>query len=272
MSFWEQISHSVEWIFSGIGVWILTFTCALIGAIWKWIRRKSFIGEVVVENYKDRVITLKQYKKIDQDFTEDDVVKESESIVRYNIEPVDPYKDPLSYFTRQSDPFRNQKMYESQSSIYLKSVNEYKQRIASSRAQSNKLRKINLNIANKGRISGENIDIELTIDNPKNLLSVDAKENVKYKRLCPPMNIGKFDTLCLPPQMEEKDYEITEFDFDKHPEGVIKHKVSNLNAFQSEHVVAFYVLLVSASKTVINWKVTAKNTKTFKGKLIINVE
>jgi hypothetical protein len=37
-------------------------------------------------------------------------------------------------------------------------------------------------------------------------------------------------------------------------------------------VVAFYALLVSASKTVINWKVTAKNTKTFSGELTINIE
>jgi hypothetical protein len=266
---WEQICNSVVWIFSGIGV-------ALIGVIGKWIWkllwRKQFIGEVGITNYKGKNITLKQYKQTDYNFTEDEVVRESKSISRYNIEPVDPYKAPLSLIMRQSDQFRNQEVYESQTSIYLKSVDKYKRRVAESRDKSAKLCKIDLNVTNRGRLSGEDLDIILEIDTPENLLAADANEKVIYKRLGPPMNIGKLDILCLPPQLEEIPYEIITFDFTKHPDSVVKCKVPNLNISQSELVATFYVLLSAASTTLIHWSVAAKNTKIFSGVLTIKVE
>lgn len=259
----ENVDSNKEWLFSGIGVYILGGFVTILGFVivflWRKALRKEFSPTVIIGENGASSITIGKAVAPHTDIQQL-VEAEKKKHPTYDVTPIDPFHNIMGAAFQQSNKFTNQKTYMTQLNLYLKSYRKYAENIEKQRQGDSMMYPIKLQLCNKGRSAGNDIKIVITVLSGKLYLDANKREQTSF-RLKPPVDFGQCDILFIPPSLQSEPYTFHTWDLSTPvatPQ-TYECRIARPRSTETDILPTFYIDRSAANDVDVKWEIYASN-------------
>ena len=262
--------NPMTWIFSGVGIAIISLIIYLFN---RYVRHLKFEPSIFVMGYESNKIALPlRLNRNVQDRVNALVIQENNRLPSYQVQNLDPYKNPWLMMEDVSVRVKNQQHYMSQKEQYLKSYRAYQTNMIIQHDGDEKMVPLKLMLKNKGRSEGTNIEIELTLKGM--FYSEDNKEEITSLKIKEPNDIGRCDKAIMLTPVENESYAYHIWDLKKPIASpiIIKKLQMNPRSITKEPLAVLYVNTSIANENTIHYKIYASTlTDPVEGDIVVKV-
>lgn len=260
----------MTWIFSGVGV---AFISLIIYLINRYVRHLKFEPSIFVMGYESNQIALSlRVNKNVQDRVNALVTQEDNRLPSYQVQDLDPYKNPWLMMEDVSMKVKNQQHYMNQKELYIKSYRVYQTNMIIQQDDDEKMVPLTLMLKNKGRSEGTNIEIELSLNGM--FYSEDNKREKTSPKIKEPKDIGNYVNAIMLTPVESEYYTYHDWDL-KTPLAspiMIKKPQMNPRSTTKAPLAVLYVNTALANEDTIHYKIYASTlTDPVEGDIVIKV-
>ena len=262
--------NPLTWIFSGVGIAIISLIIYLFN---RYVRHLKFEPSIFVMGYESNQIALPlRVNKNVQARVNALVTQENSRLSSYEVENLDPYKNPWLMMEDVSIKVKNQQHYMSQKEQYIKSYRAYQTNMIIQQNADEMMVPLTLMLKNKGRSEGTNIEIELSLKGM--FYSEDNKREKTSPKLKEPKDIGNHVNAIMLTPLESEYYTYHVWDL-KTPLGspiMISRPQMNPKSTTQEPLAVLYVNTALANEDTIHYKIYASTlTDPVEGDIVVKV-
>lgn len=261
---------SMTWIFSGVGIAIISFIIYLYK---RYVRHIKFEPSMFVMGCESNQIALPLHvDKEVQARINALVAQEDKRLPSYQVHNLDPYKNPWLMMDDVSMKVKNQQHYMSQKEQYIKSYRAYQTNIIMQQDADAMMVPLKLMLKNEGRSEGTNIEIELTL---KGMFYIEDNKVEKTSfKIKEPKNIGNHCNGIMLTSVEKDYYTYHIWDL-KTPLAspiMIEKTQMNPKSTTKEPLAVLYVNTALANEGTIHYKIYASTlTDPVEGDIVVKV-
>lgn len=278
----ETIDQNKEWLFSGIGVWLLggvaTILMALAGWLIAYICKKRFIPSVEIDGHSEGTIVLHKPAARDIEREIDEAVKRIKQ--QYPLpESVsqDPYENPMILVEDAFYPQRrlNASRYEKELNYYHSEYSIYIDAKLKTEYCNQCLVPIHLTLHNSGNKAGDNVEVELEINGCEYVYDESAMQPFNIKHPYAPVDLRNSTTVFLgtasrPSETEE----LTRWDLHHHVKDKIIVICGHVNGKKTNRDIlpTLYIDTLRANQVVIKTRILSTDNKPTESTIMIEIE
>lgn len=262
--------NPLTWIFSGVGIAIISLIIYLFN---RYVRHLKFEPSIFVMGYESNKIALPlRLNRNVQDRVNALVIQENNRLPSYQVQNLDPYKNPWLMMEDVSMRVKNQQHYMSQKEQYIKSYRAYQINMIMQQDDDEKMVPLSLMLKNKGRSEGANIEIELSLKGM--FYSEDNKREKTSPKMKEPKDIGNHVNAIMLTPVESEYYTYHVWDL-KTPLAspiMINKPQMNPRSTTKEPLAVLYVNTALSNEDTIHYKIYASTlTDPVEGDIVIKV-
>lgn len=278
----ETLNQNKEWMFSGIGVWVLGGVVTILIAIGGWLIayfcKKRFVPSVEINGQSEGTIVLHKpaARNLDEEINQA-VARIKHQYPLPQTVSQDPYENPMIivedalYPERKLNAIRYEKElvhYHSEYSIYIdaKLKTEYENQC---------LVPLHLSLRNTGNKAGENVEVEIDITGCKHVYDESAKQTFTIKHPYAPVDLRKFNTTfpgtaTSPSETEE----LTRWDLHHHVQDKIIVNCGHVNGkkVNRDSLPTLYIDTLRANQVSIKSRVLSTDNKPTESTITIEIK
>lgn len=278
----ETLHQNQEWIFSGIGVYIIGAIVTIFTPLIVWLinyaRKNRFIPSVEINGQTEGIIVFHKpaVRDIDKEI-EDAVARIKQQYPLPQTVSQDPYENPMIivedalYPERKLNAIRYEKElvhYHSEYSIYIdaKLKTEYENQC---------LVPLHLSLRNTGNKAGENVEVEIDITGCKHVYDESAKQTFTIKHPYAPVDLRKFNTTfpgtAISPSETE---ELTRWDLHHHVQEKIIVNCGHVNGKKVNRDIlpTLYIDTLRVNQVSIKSRVLSTDNKPTESTITIEIK
>lgn len=278
----ETLHQNQEWIFSGIGVYIIGAIVTIFTPLIVWLinyaRKNRFIPSVEINGQTEGTIVFHKPAARDINKEIDEAVARIKQ--QYPLPKSvsqDPYENPMIivedalYPERKLNAIRYEKElvhYHSEYSIYIdaKIKTEYENQC---------LAPLHLSLHNEGNKAGENVEVELEITGCEHVYDESAKQTITIKHPYPPVDLRKVNAAILgsPSRLSETE-ELTRWDLHHHVQDKIIVNCGHVNGKKVNRDIlpTLYIDTLRANQVSIRTRVLSTDNKPTESTITIEIK
>lgn len=262
--------NPMTWIFSGVGIAIISLIIYLFN---RYVRHLKFEPSIFVMGYESNQIALPlRVNKNVQARVNALVTQENSRLSSYEVENLDPYKNPWLMMEDVLMKVKNQQHYMNQKEQYIKSYRAYQTNMIIQQNADEMMVPLTLMLKNEGRSEGTNIEIELTLKGM--FYNEDNKREKTSPKIKEPKDIGNNGNAIMLTPIENDYYTYHVWDLKTPLASPIMIKKTQMNPRSStkEPLAVLYVNTGLANEDAIHYKIYASTlTDPVEGDIVIKV-